>query len=52
MREKGKSRFCAGRIQKNFTCVPVLIHVNGVSSELVDSDYFYRIIDFTELLKK
>jgi uncharacterized protein len=37
-------------IPKNFICVPVLIHVNGVSDELLDADYFYRIIDFSELM--
>ncbi len=35
---------------KNFVCVPILIHVNGVNEELLDADYFYRIIDFSEFL--
>ncbi|MBB71200.1 MAG: ATPase [Legionellales bacterium] len=35
---------------KNFTCVPILIHVNGVSDEVLDADYFYRIVDFADLL--
>lgn len=37
-------------IPKNFTCVPVLIHVNGVSEEVVEAGYFYKIIDFADLL--
>ena len=37
-------------IPKNFTCVPVLIHVNGVSDSVVDTDYFFKIIDFSEQL--
>lgn len=37
-------------IPKNYTCVPVLIHVNGVNNEVIDSDYFYKMIDFAELL--
>ena len=30
---------------KRFSCRPVLIHVNGVSDEVVDADYFSAIID-------
>ena len=29
----------------------VLIHVNGVDSGVIDSDYFYKIIDMSELLE-
>lgn len=36
---------------KNFVCVPILIHVNGVTDDLLDEDYFYQLIDFAELLK-
>lgn len=32
-------------IPKGFAVIPVLIHINGVSDSVVDSDYF-RIIDF------
>ena len=35
---------------KGFSCRPVLIHVNGVTKGLVDSDYFSEIIDFGQLL--
>lgn len=38
-------------VAKNFACIPVLIHVNGVSEELMESDYFYQIINFTEFLE-
>lgn len=31
---------------------PVLIHVNGVDREIVKSDYFSSIIDFSDLLNK
>jgi AAA+ ATPase superfamily predicted ATPase len=37
-------------LPKSFVCLPVLIHVNGVTEELQESDYFSHIIDFTELL--
>ncbi len=30
--------------------LPVLVHVNGVSNGVLDSDYFYSIIDFGDLL--
>ena len=33
---------------KQFFCRPVLIHVNGVSDELIDSHYFSHIIDMAE----
>ena len=35
---------------KGFALLPVLVHVNGVSESLLDSNYFYSIIDFSELL--
>lgn len=39
------------KLPRGFSCRPVLIHVNGVSSDVVDSGYFARIIDFSELLE-
>ncbi|MFS8564237.1 MAG: ATP-binding protein [Rhabdochlamydiaceae bacterium] len=38
------------KLPRGFSCRPVLIHVNGVSEELVDSGYFAKIIDLSELL--
>jgi len=35
---------------KGFSCRPVLIHVNGISSDVLDSDYFSNIVDMNELL--
>jgi uncharacterized protein len=35
---------------KGFSCRPVLIHVNGVTNDLVDNHYFAAIIDFSQLL--
>ena len=32
---------------KGYSCRPVLIHVNGVTEDLVDSDFFASIIDFS-----
>lgn len=35
---------------KGFSCRPILIHVNGVHDDVVDSGFFASIIDFTQLL--
>ncbi len=35
---------------KGFSCRPILIHVNGVHEEVRDLDYFFHIIDFSDLL--
>lgn len=37
---------------KGYSIRPVLIHVNGVSDELLAQDYFAHIIDFSLLLQK
>jgi len=37
-------------IPRGFSCVPVLIHINGISDELDDSDYFFKCIDFSDFL--
>lgn len=39
-------------IPRRFSCFPVLIHVNGVSDEVINSDYFAKIINFSELLQE
>lgn len=35
---------------KNFTIRPVLIHVNGVADSVIESHFFAKIIDFSDLL--
>ncbi len=35
---------------KGYAILPVLIHINGVSQSIADSDFFYQIIDFSQLL--
>ena len=37
-------------VPRNFACIPVLIHVNGVSDEVQDANYFFELIDFSKLL--
>lgn len=36
---------------RGMSCRPVLIHVNGVSDEVTDSDYFAHIVDMGKLLR-
>lgn len=38
------------KVPKGFSCVPILIHINGVTDELLDENYFIEIIDFSEFL--
>jgi len=33
-----------------YSCLPVLIHINGVSDKVVDEGYFSKIIDFGTFL--
>jgi uncharacterized protein len=35
---------------KHYSCRPVLIHINGVTQEVADSDYFAAIIDMGQQL--
>ena len=35
---------------KGFSCRPVLIQVNGVADSVLESGFFYKIIDFSQLL--
>ncbi len=37
--------------KRGFSIWPVLVHVNGVSEDVINSGFFSRIIDFGELLK-
>jgi len=37
-------------VPRGFTCVPVLIHVNGVAQAVIDAEYFVNIIDMSDLL--
>lgn len=39
-------------VPKGYSCRPVLIHVNGVSDEVIEKNYFTSIIDVSTFLKK
>ncbi len=45
-----KSKITRLKLPRNTACRAVLIHVNGVSDEVVEQQYFSDIIDFSELL--
>lgn len=45
-----QSKLNALQLPYGFSCRPVLVHVNGVTSNIIDSGFFARIIDFSELL--
>jgi len=45
-----KEKINALSVPKNFTCLPVLIHVSGVSEALENTEFFYKIIDFSSFL--
>lgn len=36
---------------KGFSCRPVLIHVNGVTDEVMESGYFAELVDFGQMLE-
>lgn len=45
-----KEKISALNLPKNFSCLPVLIHVSGVSEALENAEYFYKTIDFSNFL--
>ena len=47
-----KEKINALSVPRNFTCLPVLIHVSGVSEPLENTEFFYKIIDFSSFLNK
>jgi hypothetical protein len=46
-----KAKIAALGYPKGISFRPVLIHVNGVTTDIVDSDYFAALIDATDLLQ-
>lgn len=37
-------------VPRGFSCLPVLIHVNGVHDRVLDKNYFFKVINFSDLL--
>lgn len=48
--EEVRTKLSKIHLPKGFTCLPVLIHVNGITEEVENADYFYKIINFSDLL--
>jgi len=46
-----KSKLSNLSIPRGFSCLPVLIHVNGVHDSVLDKNYFFKVIDFSDLLE-
>ena len=44
-----QTKIDALKFPKGFSCRPVLIHVNGVTEEVIDRDYFAAIIDIEKM---
>jgi uncharacterized protein len=38
------------KVPKGFSCLPVLIHANGLTDGVKESDYFFATLDFSSLL--
>ncbi len=49
--EEVQAKISSLAFPRGFSCRPVLIHVNGVTQDLVDSDYFSAVIDFGKFLE-
>ena len=45
-----EKKFAALKIPKGFSCLPVLIHFNGITRDVKESIFFTQIIDFSENL--
>jgi hypothetical protein len=45
-----QKKIAALHLRPGMSCRAVLIHVNGVTQNLIDEDYFSNIIDFSEML--
>jgi uncharacterized protein len=43
-----ENKMNALQLPRGFSCRPILIHVNGVNEDIIDSGFFARIVDFSE----
>lgn len=46
-----QNKLNALQLPHGFSCRPILVHVNGVTSGVVDSGFFAKIINFSDLLE-
>ena len=49
--EEVQNKIEALKYPKGHSCRPVLIHVNGVTQDVIDRHYFAAIIDMCEFIK-
>jgi AAA+ ATPase superfamily predicted ATPase len=45
-----KKKLATIALPRGFACLPVLIHANGVTEEVEEANYFFKIIDFSLFL--
>lgn len=43
-----EKKVAALKVPKGFACLPILIHVNGVTQAVIDSGFFTRIVNFSD----
>lgn len=43
-----EGKISALQLPRGFSCRPILIHVNGIDEDVIDSGFFARIVDFSE----
>lgn len=49
--EEVKQKMSRLKIPKHYSIMPVLIHVNGISDQVVESEFFSHMIDFSSFLQ-
>jgi hypothetical protein len=49
--EEMKEKISRLKLPKRFSIRPILIHVNGVESAMLDEGYFDKVIDFGQFLE-
>lgn len=47
-----KEKISRMSIPRGMAVFPVLVHINGISESILEEDYFYSTIDFSELLQR
>ena len=45
-----KEKINSFQLPRGSSALPILIHINGVTDSVVESGYFYKIIDFGDLI--
>lgn len=48
--EEVKEKINRLSLPRNYSVLPILIYVSGVSESILDADYFYSVIDFSDFL--